>query len=220
MVQWGSARESTEDRQRPRRLPTVRQEAVSTTGGGGIGGGTGDWSWTDKGRWVSEPNNWRALPKSSATVQEGPAQMRRRPLHLSSLWLPKAPPALEEVLVFHGVSQITVGSEQLWFHDVARRKTKHSAFSAGEPQCPQLTEGRTQTTCTWYMHKHGVCVMRSLRFPGRFTLFHWFACLENSPAHSLPSSEVIEPELNLFFPKSWWRQIFSEISEPLFKFVF
>ena len=61
-----------------------------------------------------------------------------------------------------------------------------------------------------------------LGFPGRFKRFDWVGWLENSPTLSWPSSEVVEQKLAcfLYFPKSWWKQIFSGTSELLFKFVF
>ena len=73
-----------------------------------------------------------------------------------------------------------------------------------------------------YMRKPRVWKISSLGFPGRFKRSNWVGWLENSPTLSWPSSEVVEPELAcfLYFPKSWWKQIFSGTSELLFKFAF
>lgn len=137
---------------------------------------------------------------------------------------PKLPPASEKVVFSVGVAKITVGWDLLRFHDIARRKTKRSALSAGGPQHPQSHEGagHKHTTCTQYIGKHGVWVFSSLRFPGRIMLFDSVGCLGNSPNLSLPNSGVVETELACppYFSKKWWKWIFSKISEPIFKFIF
>lgn len=46
-------------------------------GGGGGRRGMGDWSWTNKRGWISEPKSLSGLSKSSVGVRKGPAQMRK-----------------------------------------------------------------------------------------------------------------------------------------------
>lgn len=136
-------------------LSDKKQGAPLEVGVGGGGGGS--CTGTDKGGWVSKPNNLRVLPRSSASIQKGPAQMRRRHLHLRSLWLSKLPPVLEEVLFSVGVSQITVGSDSM---TLPGEKQSISLSQLGNLVAHSSQRaGRKQTTHTGYRHKHGVWVI-------------------------------------------------------------